>query len=164
MATLGGEPCLPRSHSKQASSSAGTRCSPAATPQPRRSPALATGRCRMPERESSRLSLMRLSIWRYATRQQRADHDQRAACSDRRRNTGSEPHDVLPDGGRPRDARDGVRVRNIIRRGELHDISCDARRRLDPDEVIEAVEQRVAKGELEKHVFVELAALIAGRL
>ncbi len=55
-------------------------------------------------------------------------------------------------------------VRNIIRRGELHDISCDARRRLDPDEVIEAVEQRVAKGELEKHVFVELAALIAGRL
>jgi hypothetical protein len=55
-------------------------------------------------------------------------------------------------------------VRNMIRRGELHDISCDARRRLDPDEVIAAVERRVAKGELEKHVFVELAALIAGRL
>lgn len=55
-------------------------------------------------------------------------------------------------------------VRNMIRRGELHDISCDGRRRLDPDEVIKTVEQRVAKGELEKHVFVELAALIAGRL
>jgi hypothetical protein len=55
-------------------------------------------------------------------------------------------------------------VRNMIRRGELHDISCDGRRRLDPDEVIKTVEQRVANGELEKHVFVELAVLIAGRL
>jgi hypothetical protein len=55
-------------------------------------------------------------------------------------------------------------VRNMIRRGELHDISCHARRRLDPDEVIKTVEQRVANGELEKHVFVELVALIAGRL
>ncbi|HXN38850.1 MAG TPA: helix-turn-helix domain-containing protein [Solirubrobacteraceae bacterium] len=55
-------------------------------------------------------------------------------------------------------------VRNMLRRGELHDVSCDGRRRLDPDEVIAAVEQRVQDGELEKHVFVELAALIAGRL
>lgn len=55
-------------------------------------------------------------------------------------------------------------VRSMIGRGELHDISCDGRRRLDPDEVIAAVERRVQDGTLEKHVFVELAALIAGRL
>jgi hypothetical protein len=55
-------------------------------------------------------------------------------------------------------------VRNMIGRGELQDVSCDGRRRLDPDEVIAAVERRVQDGELEKHVFVELAALIAGRL
>jgi excisionase family DNA binding protein len=55
-------------------------------------------------------------------------------------------------------------VRNMIRRGELQDVSCDRTRRLDPDEVIAAVERRVQDGGLEKHVFVELAALIAGRL
>lgn len=55
-------------------------------------------------------------------------------------------------------------VRNMLRRGELSDISCDGRRRLDPDEVIAEVERRVQRGELEKHVFVELAALISGRL
>ncbi|HEY4811470.1 MAG TPA: helix-turn-helix domain-containing protein [Solirubrobacteraceae bacterium] len=55
-------------------------------------------------------------------------------------------------------------VRNMLRRGDLQDVSCDGRRRLDPDEVIAAVERRVQTGELEKHVFVELAALIAGRL
>lgn len=55
-------------------------------------------------------------------------------------------------------------VRNMIRRGELQDVSSDGRRRLDPDEVIVLVEKRVAKGELSPHVFVELAALIAGRL
>jgi Helix-turn-helix domain len=55
-------------------------------------------------------------------------------------------------------------VRNMIRRGELQDVSSDGRRRLDPDEVIVVVERRVAKGELSPHVFVELAALIAGRL
>lgn len=55
-------------------------------------------------------------------------------------------------------------VRNMIRCGELQDVSSDGRRRLDPDEVIVLVEKRVAKGELSPHVFVELAALIAGRL
>jgi hypothetical protein len=55
-------------------------------------------------------------------------------------------------------------VRNMIRRGELQDVSSDGRRRLDPDEVIVLVEKRVAEGELGPHVFVELAALIAGRL
>jgi hypothetical protein len=55
-------------------------------------------------------------------------------------------------------------VRNMLRRGELSDISCDGRRRLDPDEVIAAVERRVHDGQLGAHVFVELAALIAGRL
>lgn len=55
-------------------------------------------------------------------------------------------------------------VRNMIRRGELQDVSCDSRLRLDPDEVIAAIERRVQDGRLEKHVFVELAALIAGRL
>jgi hypothetical protein len=55
-------------------------------------------------------------------------------------------------------------VRNMIRRGELQDVSSDGRRRLDPNEVIDVVEKRVAKGELSPHVFVELAALIAGRL
>jgi hypothetical protein len=55
-------------------------------------------------------------------------------------------------------------VRNMIRRGELQDVSSDGRRRLDPDEVIVVVEKRVAKGELSPHIFVELAALIAGRL
>jgi len=55
-------------------------------------------------------------------------------------------------------------VCNMIKRGELRDVSCDARRRLDPDEVIEAVEERVRRGELGAHVFVELAALIGGRL
>ncbi len=55
-------------------------------------------------------------------------------------------------------------VHNMIRRGELQDVSCDGRRRLDPDEVIAMVERRVQEGRLEKYVFVELAALIAGRL
>lgn len=55
-------------------------------------------------------------------------------------------------------------VRNMVRRGELRDISSDGRRRLDPEEVIALVEQRVRDGELGKHVFVELAALISGRL
>jgi hypothetical protein len=55
-------------------------------------------------------------------------------------------------------------VREMIRRGELSDVSCDARPRLDPDEVIWKVEERVQRGELQPHVFVELAALIAGRL
>ncbi len=55
-------------------------------------------------------------------------------------------------------------VRNMIRRGELQDVSSDGRRRLDPNEVIVVVEERVATGELGPHVFVELAALIAGRL
>jgi hypothetical protein len=55
-------------------------------------------------------------------------------------------------------------VRNMIRRGEFQDVSSDGRRRLDPNEVIDVVEKRVAKGELSPHVFVELAALIAGRL
>lgn len=55
-------------------------------------------------------------------------------------------------------------VRNMIRRGELQDVSSDGRRRLDPDEVIVLIEKRVAQGELSPHVFVELAALITGRL
>jgi hypothetical protein len=55
-------------------------------------------------------------------------------------------------------------VRNMVRRGELLDVSSDGRRRLDPEEVIALVEQRVRDGELGKHVFVELAALISGRL
>jgi hypothetical protein len=55
-------------------------------------------------------------------------------------------------------------VRNMIRRGELSDVSRDGRRRLDPDEVIVAVEARVRCGELGAHVFVELAALISGKL
>lgn len=55
-------------------------------------------------------------------------------------------------------------VRNMIRRGELQDVSSDSRRRLDPNEVIVVVEERVATGELSPHVFIELAALIAGRL
>jgi hypothetical protein len=55
-------------------------------------------------------------------------------------------------------------VRNMVRRGELRDVSSDGRRRLDPEEVIALVEQRVRGGELGRHVFVELAALISGRL
>ena len=55
-------------------------------------------------------------------------------------------------------------VRNMIRRGELQDVSSGSRRRLDPNEVIIVVEERVATGELSPHVFIELAALIAGRL
>lgn len=55
-------------------------------------------------------------------------------------------------------------VRNMIRRGELRDVSSDGKRRLDPDEVIALVERRVRNGELGKHVFLELAALISGRL
>jgi hypothetical protein len=55
-------------------------------------------------------------------------------------------------------------VRNMVRRGELRDVSSDGRRRLDPEEVAALVEQRVRDGELGKHVFVELAALISGRL
>ncbi|MGH2854418.1 MAG: helix-turn-helix domain-containing protein [Solirubrobacteraceae bacterium] len=55
-------------------------------------------------------------------------------------------------------------IRNMIRRGELRDVSSDGKRRLDPDEVIALVERRVRDGELGKHVFVELAALISGRL
>jgi hypothetical protein len=55
-------------------------------------------------------------------------------------------------------------VRNMVRRSELRDVSSDGRRRLDPEEVIALVEQRVRDGELGKHVFVELAALISGRL
>lgn len=55
-------------------------------------------------------------------------------------------------------------VRNMIRRGEFQDVSSDSRRRLDPNEVIDVVEKRVAEGQLSPHVFVELAALIAGRL
>lgn len=55
-------------------------------------------------------------------------------------------------------------VRNMIRRGELQDVSSDGRRRLGPDEVIVAVQKRVAEGKLSPHVFVELAALITGRL
>ncbi len=59
---------------------------------------------------------------------------------------------------------DEADVRNMIRRGEFSDISCDSRRRLDPDEVVAAVERRVRDGQLGPHIFVELAALIAGRL
>ena len=59
---------------------------------------------------------------------------------------------------------DEADVRNMVRRGEFSDISCDGRRRLDPDEVVAAVELRVRNGQLGPHVFVELAALIAGRL
>jgi hypothetical protein len=55
-------------------------------------------------------------------------------------------------------------VRNMVRRGELRDVSSDGRRRLDPEEVIAVVERRVRDGELGRHVFVELAALISGRL
>jgi hypothetical protein len=55
-------------------------------------------------------------------------------------------------------------VRKMVKRGELSDVSCDSRPRFDPDEVIEKVEERVQRGELEPHVFIELAALIAGRL
>jgi hypothetical protein len=55
-------------------------------------------------------------------------------------------------------------VRNMIRRDELQDVSSDGRRRLDPNEVIVVVEKRVAEGDLGPHVFVELAALITGRL
>jgi hypothetical protein len=55
-------------------------------------------------------------------------------------------------------------VRNMVRRGELRDVSSDGRRRLDPEEVVTLVEQRVRDGELGRHVFVELAALISGRL
>jgi hypothetical protein len=55
-------------------------------------------------------------------------------------------------------------VVNMIRRGELRDVSSDGRRRLDPNEVIVVVEKRVAAGELGPHVFVELAALIGERL
>ena len=55
-------------------------------------------------------------------------------------------------------------VRNMVRRGELRDVSSDSKRRLDPNEVIALVEQRVHKGELGRHVYVELAALISGRL
>lgn len=55
-------------------------------------------------------------------------------------------------------------VRNMVRKGELRNVSSDGRRRLDPEEVIALVEQRVRDDELGRHVFVELAALISGRL
>lgn len=55
-------------------------------------------------------------------------------------------------------------VRNMVRRGELRDVSSDSKRRLDPNEVIASVEQCVHKGDLGRHVYVELAALISGRL
>jgi excisionase family DNA binding protein len=55
-------------------------------------------------------------------------------------------------------------VRNMIRRGELQDVSSDSKRRLDPNEVVALVEQRVGDGELGRHVYVELAASISGRL
>jgi excisionase family DNA binding protein len=55
-------------------------------------------------------------------------------------------------------------VRNMIRRGELRDVSSDSKRRLDPNEVIALVEQRVGDGELGRHVYVELAASISGHL
>lgn len=55
-------------------------------------------------------------------------------------------------------------VCNMIRRGELRDVSSDGRRRLDPNEVIAVVEKRVGEGALRRHVYVELAAAISGLL
>jgi hypothetical protein len=57
-----------------------------------------------------------------------------------------------------------VEVRSMVRRGELRDVSSDGAVRLDPNDVITLVEQRVRDGALGKHVYVELAALISGRL
>jgi hypothetical protein len=55
-------------------------------------------------------------------------------------------------------------VRAMVDRGELRDVSSESAVRLDPNEVIALVERRVQGGELGKHVYVELAALISGRL
>lgn len=59
---------------------------------------------------------------------------------------------------------DEAEVRALVSCGTLNDASCDGRLRLDPEEVVKAVEERVGRGELGAHVFVELAALVAGRL
>jgi hypothetical protein len=55
-------------------------------------------------------------------------------------------------------------VEAMVDRGELRDVSSDGGVRLDPDDVITLVEQRVRGGELGKHVYVELTALISRRL
>jgi hypothetical protein len=52
-------------------------------------------------------------------------------------------------------------VRAMVDRGELRDISSENAVRLDPNEVIALTERRVQGGELGKHVYVELGALIS---
>jgi hypothetical protein len=49
----------------------------------------------------------------------------------------------------------------MVDRGELRDVSSEASVRLDPNEVIALTERRVQGGELGKHVYVELAALVS---
>lgn len=52
-------------------------------------------------------------------------------------------------------------VSAMVDRGELRDVSSEAAVRLDPNEVIALTERRVQGGELGKHVYVELAALVS---
>lgn len=57
-----------------------------------------------------------------------------------------------------------TQVRAMVDRGELRDVSSEGSVRLDPNEVIASTERRVQDGVLGKHVYVELGALISGRL
>lgn len=57
-----------------------------------------------------------------------------------------------------------TQVRAMVDRGELRDVSSEGTVRLDPNEVIASTERRVQDGELGKHAYVELGALISGRL
>lgn len=52
-------------------------------------------------------------------------------------------------------------VRNMVRRGELSNVSSDRWRRLDPEQVVRIVEAKVAMGELPHLALVELARLIS---
>jgi hypothetical protein len=52
-------------------------------------------------------------------------------------------------------------VREMVDRGELRDVSSESAVRLDPNEVIAFTERRVQGGELGKHVYVKLAALVS---
>lgn len=55
-------------------------------------------------------------------------------------------------------------VREMVRRGELRDVSSEGAILLDPNEVISLVEQRVRDGDLGKHMYVELTALISAHV
>jgi hypothetical protein len=49
----------------------------------------------------------------------------------------------------------------MVDRGELRNVSSESAVRLDPNEIIAFTERRVQGGELGKHVYAELAALVS---